>query len=265
MAKDIRDNGLHNPIWLMPDGAILDGKTRYEACGRAGVEPRFQPYTGDDPRKFTISQNAKRRHLGVGELSIVLAELSKVVPHGGDRGNRYTGGKSSKGLANPLLESIDKTAEELAKEAGIGRSNVVSARTVLEKGESNIVEMVRTNKVGAQSAAFFVRNTPREQQRAATVDQVRGCRDAHLPKGKKSHERKKIETLAISRDDFDKFRLLIKRVKEQSNRHAATVSFTELSIIAHELGELANAWMRSGEEPGTHSTPVPISRVHKGG
>ena len=69
-------------------------------------------------------------------------------------------------------------------------------------------------------------------------------------------------TIAIPVEDvIDKLRPLIKRVKEQSKRHAATVSFTELSIIAHELAKLADAWMKNEPEPGTHSGPVPLNRV----
>ena len=58
-------------------------------------------------------------------------------------------------------------------------------------------------------------------------------------------------------DVIEKLRPLVKRVKEQSKRHAATVSFTELSIIAHELGELADAWMKSGLELERNPSPLP--------
>jgi hypothetical protein len=78
-------------------------------------------------------------------------------------------------------------------------------------------------------------------------------------------QRKEEQRITIPyRDVIDKFRPLIKRVKEQSKRHAATVSFVELSVIAFELGKLADAWMESGPEPGTPSEPVPLNRVRKG-
>jgi len=69
----------------------------------------------------------------------------------------------------------------------------------------------------------------------------------------------------LYRDVTEKFRPLIKRVKEQSKRHAATVSFTELSIIAFELEQLAVAWTENRPELETHSAPVPSNRVPKGG
>ena len=256
IAEGMKTEGLLNPIWLF-EGAILDGKICYEACGIAGVEPRFETYTGDDPIRFSIAQNRERRHISPTDLTFVVAELCKLPQQVHGR-NQHLG---RQGLLKPCL-SEEKTIKTMAKEAGIGRSNVVAAKTVLRDGESNIVEMVRSNKVGVQSAACFVRNTPRKLQHEATIEQVKKSRDnfSQQKKGKSKDDR----TIAVPRRDLDKFRLLIKRVKEQSDRHAATVSFMALRIIAFELKQLADLWMKNEAEPETHSAPVPINSVHKG-
>jgi hypothetical protein len=256
IAESIKAEGLLNPIWLY-EGAILDGKIRYEACGIAGVEPRFQEYTGDDPVGFTISQNKLRRQMRLEELAFTVAELCKL-PHGGNRGNRYT--SPSKLQAHGLLESSE-TVKKLALLAGIGETSVYGAKSLLKKGESNIIEMARTGKVGIASAAVFARQTPRQQQLTATVNDVKGS------SGKRPSLKKKLQPMITIPypDVIDKLRPLIKRVKEQSKRHAATVSFMELSIIAHELEQLVNAWTENGPELGTHSDPVPFNRVCKGG
>jgi hypothetical protein len=78
MAKDIETNGLLDPIWLMPDGSIIDGKTRYEACLIAKVEPRYETYTGDDPFGFVVSQNLRRRHLSVQERAEIAATMANL-------------------------------------------------------------------------------------------------------------------------------------------------------------------------------------------
>jgi ParB-like chromosome segregation protein Spo0J len=49
LAASIKANGLLQPIVLDKDGAILDGRHRLKACGKAGVKPRFETYKGDDP------------------------------------------------------------------------------------------------------------------------------------------------------------------------------------------------------------------------
>src|SRR4029077_17213436 len=92
------------------------------------------------------------------------------------------------------------------------------------------------------------------------------CRraEAKLPV-RRPVQRKEEQKITIPyRDVTDKFRPLIKRVREQSKKHAATVSFFELSVIAFELGALADAWMKNGPESGTPSEPVPLNRVRKG-
>jgi hypothetical protein len=63
LARDIKQHGLLEPITVMPDGAILDGRNRALACERAGVAPRTVVYDGDNPIRFVLSKNERRRHL----------------------------------------------------------------------------------------------------------------------------------------------------------------------------------------------------------
>ncbi len=46
LAASIKKNGLLEPILLLPDGLILNGRNRYQACIEVGVEPRFATYEG---------------------------------------------------------------------------------------------------------------------------------------------------------------------------------------------------------------------------
>jgi ParB-like chromosome segregation protein Spo0J len=38
LAADIAAHGLHNAIWRHQDGRIIDGRNRWLACQKAGVE-----------------------------------------------------------------------------------------------------------------------------------------------------------------------------------------------------------------------------------
>jgi hypothetical protein len=62
LVADICANGLQHPIVLY-EGKILDGWHRYRACVRAGIEPRFEEYTGSTPAAYVCSANVFRRHL----------------------------------------------------------------------------------------------------------------------------------------------------------------------------------------------------------
>jgi len=112
LAEDIADNGLRNPIVLDDGGRIIDGRNRYAACRRAGVEPRFEYLNGQDVRAFIVSQNINRRHLTSGQRAMAVAMMLPDVEHGGDR-------KST---------SRSSSATELE---GVSRSRVSMARAVL--------------------------------------------------------------------------------------------------------------------------------------
>jgi len=51
-----------------------DGRNRLEACHRAGVEPHFWTFDGDDPVAFILSVNVHRRHLSKGQRAMAVAK-----------------------------------------------------------------------------------------------------------------------------------------------------------------------------------------------
>lgn len=70
LAADIKKRGLLTPI-LLTEGKILDGRNRYLACLRVGVEPRFEQWNGDDPYMTGWSLNVERRHLEQGSRAVL--------------------------------------------------------------------------------------------------------------------------------------------------------------------------------------------------
>lgn len=94
LAADIKENGLLHPIVRTSDGKqIVDGRNRYAACRRAGVEPRFEDRIRNDheARALILSANITRRHLDKGQQAIAVAILYPDPDKGG-RGNK---GKAS--------------------------------------------------------------------------------------------------------------------------------------------------------------------------
>lgn len=78
LAADIAERGLLQPIVLDTDGRVLDGRNRLAACERAGVEPEFTTYDGDDPDGYALAVNIARRHLTKGQQAMVAAQARSV-------------------------------------------------------------------------------------------------------------------------------------------------------------------------------------------
>jgi hypothetical protein len=158
LAAEIKSRGLIEAITLC-EQQILDGRNREIACERAGVEPRYVEYQGDDPIGFVVSKNKYRRHMTPADLAFVAVEL-ETLTHGEAR--------ASRGACSPA-----KTRDQIGAELGIGHSVIDSAKALLERGEPNVIAMVKRHEVGVTNAAAFVRHTSREEQRAADAPTIK--------------------------------------------------------------------------------------------
>ncbi len=140
LVTDIRANGLREAIWLDHDGRILDGRNRLRACEAAGVEPRFQPYEGDDPLAFVLSLNLVRRHLTESQKAMAAARVANMN-HGGDR--------RSDQVANlPLVPQV-----EAAQRLGVSERSLRYAKVVQESGSPELVAAVDQGVVAVSEAA----------------------------------------------------------------------------------------------------------------
>jgi len=82
LKADIAANGLLEPIWLHPDGSVLDGRNRHRACIETKIEPRFRIWSGDGScMAFVISMNLHRRHLSETQRSIVANKIANMPTH----------------------------------------------------------------------------------------------------------------------------------------------------------------------------------------
>jgi len=75
LVDDIRDHGLHEPIWLHED-QIIDGRNRYNACMEAGIEPEYRVWNGQGSLiQFVVSLNLKRRHLTSSQRAMIALDI----------------------------------------------------------------------------------------------------------------------------------------------------------------------------------------------
>ena len=96
LAEDIKANGQVAPIKALKDGRIIDGRNRWLACQKAGVEPLIEIINPDgeevpDDKLFALatSCNSMRRDMTTSERAVASAVAWKrLFPeqgHGGDR------------------------------------------------------------------------------------------------------------------------------------------------------------------------------------
>jgi hypothetical protein len=168
LAQDIRDHGLLEPIILL-EGQILDGRCRYLACKIAGVEPKFEQYSGNDPLGYVLSRNLLRRHLSESQRAMVAAKAADLK-----RGaNQHTEGLPI-GRAAQLLN--------------VGQRSVARAREVLRHGVPELAKAVEGGKLPVSSAAEISRMTVQEQRAtvASALDRTKADGGGRINKSRKS-------------------------------------------------------------------------------
>ncbi len=117
MEADIRENGLLQPGWLLPDGTLLDGRLRRLACEKAGVAMRWEIYEGHDPVGLVVSANLQRRHLTTGQKAAIAADLESAYSTEAVKRRSQAAGKprgqkqASVVAAGPPQKSRDRAAQ----------------------------------------------------------------------------------------------------------------------------------------------------------
>ncbi len=149
LVEDIRANGLREKIVLF-DGKIGDGRNRYKACLKAGVEPLFETYDGDDPLAYVLSANLHRRHLDDGQRSMVAAKIANMK-HGGDR-------RSDQAAKSPDVSQ--KRAGELLN---VPERSVRTAKVVIDHGVPELVDLVEKGDVRVSPASTVAKLPEAEQ------------------------------------------------------------------------------------------------------
>lgn len=109
LAADIKENGLIHPLIVTPDGQLVDGRNRREACDRLGIEARVEVF-GGDPVAYILSANITRRHLNKGQAAM-LAFKARLV-------------------SSPGPGLTEEVRSELIEQSGTGKTRIDRAVAV---------------------------------------------------------------------------------------------------------------------------------------
>jgi hypothetical protein len=97
LVEDIREHGGAEPVWLHA-GKIIDGRNRYLACKKLGIEVPTRQWLGNGSlMSFVVSENLKRRHLSQSQPGCIGAEILPRLEE--EAKARQLTGKSQDGIA----------------------------------------------------------------------------------------------------------------------------------------------------------------------
>lgn len=175
LVKDIRENGQHYPIVVHKDGGIIDGRNRYRACMKAGVEPKFTFWDGEGSlTAYVISLNLHRRHLTASQKAMAAAEAKPMYEEEA-RARQLAGvkadlsanlreGSEDNPRANLPEGSKGKASDHVAKAFDVSSRSVETASKVKKKGDESVVDAVKTGDMSLNEASNIVELPPEAQR-----------------------------------------------------------------------------------------------------
>ena len=209
LADDIAKRGLIDPITVMPDGSILDGRNRWLACKRANVPIRTTTYDGDDPVRFVISKNERRRHDPPVVRALHAAEFATLSLGANQHTTKTEGASTDASSPKPLSQN------EAAELFDVSRPSVQRAALLRTEASPNVIDAVRAEKVGLSTAAQAVHGVPKSLQEAWSVDDIKEM--GREPRNRESKPRRKAPKtpgkLTVERPDgnLELFRFLLRK------------------------------------------------------
>lgn len=177
LTADIAEHGLVESIWTADDGVVLDGRNRLVACHRLGLNPTVKRYRGDDPITFAVSLNLHRRHLTVGQQSVLGLELEQLFAEEARKKQAEAGGdksKTDKALVADRPQALNEerapTARDRAAAAvGISGRSLGRTKRIAEKAPDLIPE-IKAGTLAPDRAEKILKDRLDEPRRRAQAE-----------------------------------------------------------------------------------------------
>ncbi len=259
LVRDIQENGLTCPtILLHSDGRILDGRNRYAACRRLGIDIKTETFAGDDKAALAhvVSVNLERRQLTTSQRAAIAAEIA-TLKHGEHlktmpRDERGVPQKPKEAIL-PLRDSapqsgmntraVGKSRQEAADMVKVSKGTVKSA-TIVKRKAPHIHEMVRSGEVNVNTARLFVTLGDEQAIEAAkTGEDVR----AGANKARQQTEERSEARVVLESNDRNLLAKIIRATKELSgiasdlSSHAYIPSHKFSQIKIREIADRLSA------------------------
>jgi N6-adenosine-specific RNA methylase IME4 len=195
LVSDIREHGLREPITLF-EGKVLDGRNRYLACEKIGLEPKTKTFTGTflEAIEYVWSLNRARRHLNSSQAAIANAKREKmfqayqVVREDAEKRQQEAGARGKEGGRGKKKTPTQQIAEGFpsrteretrtvrAKTSGTNRTYIDLADKLLAE-HPDVAEQVEKGKKTLTQVQREMREEKREQRRQENQEKATACPD----------------------------------------------------------------------------------------
>lgn len=160
LAQSIQEEGLLQPIGVTPDKELVFGERRLRAyrdvLGRDTIPARIVDV--QSVLAGQIAENTMRKDFTPSEL-VAIVDALRSFSHGGDRRSDQA----------RKCDDETLTVDEAAKLVGLGgKDGYNRAKTVIEKGVSELVEAMDTGKLSISAASKLAGLEPDQQRRVLT-------------------------------------------------------------------------------------------------
>ena len=167
LKADIAANGLREPIWLHPDGRIIDGRNRYRACYELGLVPKYKTWDGNGSLlAFVLSLNLHRRHLSSSQRAMIALDVLPIMEE--EARARMVAGAIATNTGSQRIDYPEdmqgKAAKQAATMMGTNRQYVADAKKIKEEAP-DLVEVVKNGGLSLPQAK-------QELSRRKQIDQI---------------------------------------------------------------------------------------------
>lgn len=172
LAKSIKANGLLQPIKLF-QGKIIDGRNRYLACQKVGVEPIFETWEGTPYEAiiYICDQNEKRRHLTSSQRAACAVEREELIQKivASNKNIRLANLKKGQGRQHPETQTFgerephrterhDRESDaRIARLAGTNRQYVAEAKKIRENHPDKFAQIKAGTKTISETKKDITR------------------------------------------------------------------------------------------------------------
>lgn len=195
LTEDVRQHGLLEPIWLHPDGRIVDGRNRYKACRAAGVEPRFRTWDGNGSLvEFVVSLNLHRRHLTSSQRAMSALDAEPLLAEEAAERKRELGRKAA------LKQHRPEQSESLLEDERVGQKIDRPSDPMAGRANSQAAKMLGTNRQYVADAKKLAAERPdlavRVKSGEMSIPQANAAVKAEKAQAKRTEQRERTAALA---------------------------------------------------------------------